>query len=47
LRIVAKRIRSLDEEIAEADVLLEALVRKAAPITLGVFGMGVETTSAL
>ena len=47
LRTLARRIRSLDAEIAETDGQLAGLVAKVAPATLAIFGMGVETTSAL
>jgi transposase len=41
LRSVARRIAELDKEIAELDAQLEPLVRRTAPRTVSLFGVGV------
>lgn len=47
LRSLARRITALDEEIAVLDLQLEPLVRKAAPRTVELFGVGVGHTTQL
>ncbi len=47
LRSLARRITALDEEIADLDLQLEPLVRKAAPRTVKVFGVGVGHTTQM
>lgn len=47
LRSVALRIQMLSEEIELVDRELAALVSQAAPATLDVYGLGVETASTL
>ena len=47
LRSLARRITSLDDEIAELDLQLEPLVRQAAPRTVELFGVGVGHTTQM
>lgn len=47
LRAVAKRIRHLDAEIAEADRILAPLVAATAPRTVALFGVGAITAATL
>jgi transposase len=47
LRSLARRIAVLDEEITEIDQQLEPLVRRVAPRTVGLFGMGIAHTSQM
>ena len=47
LRSLARRIASLDDEIAELDLQLEPLVRGIAPRTVGLLGVGIGHTTQL
>ncbi len=47
LRSLARRITALDEEIADLDLQLEPLVRKAAPRTVELLGVGVGHTTQM
>jgi transposase len=47
LRAVARRVRSLDEEIRVADARLSAAVKTVAPRTIALFGAGPESTGQL
>ncbi|MCD5317288.1 IS110 family RNA-guided transposase [Kineosporia babensis] len=47
LRRLARRVQRLDEEIAEANTELAALIESVAPTTLEVFGVGPEAAGQL
>ena len=44
---LARRIQGLDDELAELDATIEALVEAAAPELLARFGVGPDTAAAL
>jgi hypothetical protein len=47
LRSVARRTLALNKEIAEIDAQLEALIRRAAPRTISLLGVGAQHASEL
>jgi transposase len=47
LRAIARRIRSLDSEIAEADKLLTNLVKKTCPSLLAMYQVGTQTAARM
>ena len=47
LRVLAKRVAYLTDEIKDIDVLLADLVKDTAPALLARFGLGIDSTSAL
>ena len=47
LRSLARRYRSLDDEITELDTTIAELTEQAAPALVAVFGVGTETASTL
>src|SRR6266487_3528257 len=47
LRSIALRARALSEEVRALDRELRALIERAAPVTLGAFGLGTDTVGAL
>lgn len=47
MRSVARRVRDLNDEIADLDAALEPLVKQAAPSTLALVGIGIDHAAQL